>query len=332
MIVASVPRHGLVSLDDERGWSEALSGLPHAPGHTREWCRAMHHTTGWDTFLYAFTNGATRVICPIAERPWGSRTDITTPPGFSGFVAVGPTAGFADEWLRYARERRWVSGYIGLNPVLANGVEDLPAIPHHTVYSLDLRLPADELIGRMDRNRRRQLRVALDPGNPIVTDRAELTDFIVREYPAFAARSEIALSRRLGSATLRELCGASNSILAGAMSGGVLEAAYLIVYTPYAADSVLSVSVPGGQHHAVRLLWHGVTALRRIGVPVLNLGGGVRPGDSIASFKERFGPAVHPLESVRQVYDPEAYAALCRERGADPGDRDGYFPAYRSDE
>jgi hypothetical protein len=35
------------------------------------------------------------------------------------------------------------------------------------------------------------------------------------------------------------------------------------------------------------------------------------------------------MRAVKAVYDLPAYEDLCRRRGADPGDRDGFFPAYR---
>jgi hypothetical protein len=64
-------------------------------------------------------------------------------------------------------------------------------------------------------------------------------------------------------------------------------------------------------------------------VPWFNLGGGMTPGDSLADFKARFGATPLPMRAVKAVYDPPAYEDLCRRHGADPGDRDGFFPAYR---
>jgi hypothetical protein len=62
---------------------------------------------------------------------------------------------------------------------------------------------------------------------------------------------------------------------------------------------------------------------------VLNLGGGIRPGDGVAQFKQRFGPKTLPLRSIKQVYQPETFSRLCGEVKADPNGRHDYFPPYR---
>jgi hypothetical protein len=65
-------------------------------------------------------------------------------------------------------------------------------------------------------------------------------------------------------------------------------------------------------------------------VPWLNLGGGMAPGDTLAEFKARFGASALPMRAVKAVYDRAAYVELCRQHGADPDDRNGFFPAYRN--
>jgi hypothetical protein len=73
-----------------------------------------------------------------------------------------------------------------------------------------------------------------------------------------------------------------------------------------------------------------VNYFKSIGIPTLNLGGGVRADDKLAAFKERFGGKKLTLNCLKQIYDPGAYTALCARVGTDPADRAGYFPAYRS--
>jgi hypothetical protein len=95
-------------------------------------------------------------------------------------------------------------------------------------------------------------------------------------------------------------------------------------------EYLFNVSRPGGERHGVSLVWAGVQHLRAAAARVLHLGGGVQPGDDIAEFKRRFGASTVPLRSIRQVFQPERYEALCAAVGVDPADRAGYFPAYRS--
>jgi hypothetical protein len=94
-------------------------------------------------------------------------------------------------------------------------------------------------------------------------------------------------------------------------------------------DFMFNVPLPEGRRHAAALLWCGVNRLKSVGVPALNLGGGIREGDSLAGFKQRFGARKLPFRCLKQVYEPAAYEALCRRKNVDPDDLSGYFPPYR---
>jgi hypothetical protein len=59
---------------------------------------------------------------------------------------------------------------------------------------------------------------------------------------------------------------------------------------------------------------------------VLNLGGGVAPGDSLDSFKSRFANDSAEFRTHEIVCDAAAYAELTRGRDAP----EGFFPAYRA--
>lgn len=60
------------------------------------------------------------------------------------------------------------------------------------------------------------------------------------------------------------------------------------------------------------------------GMP-LNLGGGVRPGDSLERFKQGFANAVAPFWTLELVCDADAYARLSAGRPDS-----GFFPLYRA--
>jgi hypothetical protein len=61
-----------------------------------------------------------------------------------------------------------------------------------------------------------------------------------------------------------------------------------------------------------------------LGAP-MNLGGGVRPGDSLEEFKRGFANRELPFRTHELVCDPEAYARLSAGR-----ERSKFFPAYRA--
>ena len=118
-------------------------------------------------------------------------------------------------------------------------------------------------------------------------------------------------------------------IMVGAGEGGSLESVAVFGHTVHGGDYLFNVSVPGGEHHAVNLIWAGVERLRALGVTSLNLGGGIREGDDLAEFKRRFGAAELPLVSLRQVYRQHEYERLCLQAGV-TSQRSGWFPPYRA--
>jgi Acetyltransferase (GNAT) domain len=61
-----------------------------------------------------------------------------------------------------------------------------------------------------------------------------------------------------------------------------------------------------------------------LGLP-LNLGGGVRAGDSLESFKRGFATATAPFRTHEVIADPAAYQEL-----SPRADAAGFFPAYRT--
>ena len=158
-----------------------------------------------------------------------------------------------------------------------------------------------------------------------------LASFFVEQYPLTMERKGAAQRHRFGRETLSALCELPDTFLVGAAgAAGDLESVSLFGHTPYAGDFLFNAALPGCAHHSVALIWVAVHRLVETAVPWLNLGGGMSPGDSLAEFKARFGARALPMRAVKAVYDPAAYEDLCRRRGADPDDRDGYFPAYRN--
>jgi len=327
-----VNRHRIIPLDAADAWSAALEGIPHAIAHTHAYARAMQRSSGFETFLYCFDDGTTRIVTPLAERPFGELVDVVTPYGFSGFVGSGEHARFPELWREFARSRRYVCGYIGLHPLLTRASYVCPSdvVEHHQVYVLDLTLSIEQLFRRLSELRRRGLKAWRASESTYSLDRERLAAFFVEQYTDFmrarGARDVYLVSKE----TLIALCEAPTMLLVGGCAAGRLEAVALFGYTPYVGDYLFSVSVEGGQRHTTALIWYAVQYLQALGVPLLNLGGGIRPNDGVAQYKERFGAARVPLRALQHVYRAREYAALCRRVGADPRDRGGYFPAYRA--
>lgn len=317
-----------IPLGAPEAWRAALEGVPHGFTHTWEHCHAMHLTSGAPTHLWQLDCAGARVVCPFVERRCMEALDVATPPGISGFAGTAELPSLAQHWRRFARERGHVAGYIGLNPLFARPSYAEGAETYNSIYTLDLRLDLPLLLARMDANRRRQLRDFAAVRERMVTDRARVSAFVMREYPSFVARVRPAAEHLWSTDTLQFLCGLEATLLIGLEGTDGIEAAHLYGHTRYAADLVLNVSTPAGRAHTTAQIWFAAEHYRRLGVPVLNLGGGVREDDTIAQAKQRFGCARLPLRALKQVYDAAAYARLCAQAGVDPADR-GWFPPYR---
>lgn len=309
-------------------WEAALEGVPHVFGHTWGGCQALA-LAGQEAVLFVAEEGERRVACPLIERPIDGRLDVATPYGFSGLTGTGPWPGFAERWRRFAAERGYVAGYLAVNALFGDESYADPetvTVANQT-YVLDLRGGVEGVWSGLSTNRRRQLREWRLEDYEVGGE--EIAAFFVEQYPATMERKEAAARHRFPAATLTALCELPETFLVGARRDGRLESVSIFGHSPHAGDFLFNAALPGCAHHSVGLIWVAVQRLVEQGVPWLNLGGGMRPDDSLADFKARFGARPLPMRAVKAVYDPAAYQDLCRRHGGDPDDRDGFFPAYR---
>jgi hypothetical protein len=323
-----VSEERLVSLSEPEEWARALEGIPHVFGHTWGSCHALG-LGGDPAMLFVAKGEGARVACPLIEREIDGLRDIATPYGFSGLTGTGPWPGFARHWQELAASRGYVAGYLAVNALFGDDTYADPAtvtVANET-FVLDLRDGVDGAWSRLSTNRRRQLRDWRAEDYDV--DGEGLAEFFVAQYPLTMERKEAATRHRFPAETLAALCELRETFLVGARGEGGLESVSLFGYTPYAGDFVFNAALPGCAHHSVPLIWSAVHLLVERGVPWLNLGGGMSPGDSLADFKSRFGATPLPMRAVKAVYDQAAYEELCRRHGGDPTDRDGFFPAYR---
>jgi hypothetical protein len=324
--------HKCIPLNSPVEWKNALQGIKHAFAHTWENCYAMHLTTGFTTYLYCFENENVRIICPIAEREFEGHIDIVTPYGFSGFVGNGDCLDLPQHWREFVRKQRYVCGYIGLNPIFENQTyfDNNDLYSYNSIYVLDLRLSRDRLFSNLSKNRKRDLKQWEKTSGNLITDKNALKTFFLANYSEFFRRKRATSAYDFRKASLEFLFELENVFVLGAGGSDRLEAATVFTYTSDIADALLHASLAEERQHSAALLWHGANYFKSMGIPLLNLGGGVRANDSLAWFKERFGGRKLPLRCLKQIYNLEIYATLCARVGVDPADNAGYFPAYRS--
>src|SRR5215475_3357169 len=250
-------RQELIPLEEPERWRDALDGIPHAFAHTWESCHAMSLTTRHRTFLYQFVSDGARIVCPVAERRYAGEVDIVTPFGFSGFATFGQSVEFSQAWLCFARDREWVCGYIGLNPLLECAAHYPPSdvYQQNELFYLDLRLDEAALYQRLSRCRKRQMKAWNARENWLCTDREILADFIVAEADAFFRSRRASSAYGFEPATWRTLLALPNVVLIGATDEGRIVAATVFAYAETIADALFNVSLPEGRDAATSIMW-----------------------------------------------------------------------------
>ena len=316
----------LIPLESREEWREALKGIKHTFGHSWENCYAMHLTTGLKTYLYSFEADDIRTICPFTEREFEGYIDIVKPYGFSGFVGNGRHPDFVRSWGEFVRDRGYVCGYLGLNPLFdySNNFHADEIHQYGIVYILDLTPDAEDLLANMSRNRRRQLKK--DWGtirSNFVLEKSVLEKFFIEHYHDFLRKKNASPVYFFSKETLSYLFRLDNVILVGTHTAGKVTAVSVFSYTADAGEYLFNVSLPEGRENSAALVWYGINYLKSRHISSLNLGGG-----STGEFKRRFGSKVLPLRCLIEIYRQDIYDMLCHRMNVDPRNT-GFFPAYR---
>lgn len=316
------PALRIAALSDRAAW-DAIAATTGVPSHQWSYAAALAQGGLAPCIAEARAEGG-RVVIPFFERGWHGSTDVCTLLSVSGATAEGLAGPALALWQAQARARGWVAGYLQFAPGSGlAGVEGLR--DGNEVLRLDpvVQGRAHEASG----NIRAKLHEAQRMGAELVTDPPRLAEALVTLYPAAMARLGAAATHALGDATLRALAAAPGTLLLGAAVQGRIEAVALFPATATQAEYFLSAATEAGRVLSALLIREAIARLADRGVRMLNLGGGVRPGDGIHSFKRRFGGEPARLQALCQVYDPAAFAALCARFPAPAGSR--WFPPYR---
>ena len=311
-----------------------MSGWVDIEGYRRAWER---HGDGdayfTPEFLHASAIGADAepaafvhdgVLYPFLVRPLpGGRCDLTSGYGFGGPSAPGDWRGAFRE---ACAERGVVSEFVRFHPVRGNqrfAGDDITVTRVQEMVVLDVHGTDEELIQRMLPQARNKLRKAVRAGLGVEES---------RDFDRFS---------RLYTAAMRHL-GADESYLFGPEYFQALddlgasltmldagEAVALFLSGAGAMHYFLAASTDDGRRHAATnlIINEAMRRARDAGLQVLNLGGGLREGDSLHDFKTSFGPGRAPYCVGSAVHDEAAYRELCA--GAESESAGGFFPAYR---
>jgi hypothetical protein len=268
--------------------------------------------------------------CVFSERDWHGTVDIYSPSGFSGFVTSGPVPGLREQWHQFVTDRRYVCGYFALHPMLAQRDIHVKLTKAKDLYVLDLTKGISALRDGSDQNVRRSLRTWAKSRISFVEERGALTDFLLRNCNDFLSRKNACSTFRWTTGALKTVADDPNVLMVGAADSLGLCIVLTFARSAFGAEYHLNINVRDGRRYTVPLVFWGLERLAELKTPWLNLGGGIRPGDSIAKAKERYRPVRVPFYAAKEIYDVDRYTTLCREAGfEDVNSPDGYFPKYR---
>lgn len=316
----------VITMDQPGRWMDAhaLGGLPSQSWHYAQGLLAA----GIEPMLAVVNAGGSRMLMPFHERGWQDSIDITTLIGTSGAHVTNHSSLPLKRWRDHAIERGYVAGYIQLSTstCLRDPEVGGELVSVNEWFELDISKPDpgagfSELI-------RRKIRRAGSVAQ-LVTDRSALATRLKQLYPVTMKRVGARSNYAFPNATLDAWIAAPGSLVIGASEGAAIEAVILFLVSADQAEYHLVGSSERGRNLVAWLIAQAVELLRERGVRILHLGGGVRCGDGLHGFKQKFGGDPKPLQAVRQVYDASRYEQLCAQAGTPPWGGT-WFPAYRT--
>jgi hypothetical protein len=315
----------VLSLENRDLWEKEHQdgGLP-SQSWDYAWANAA---SGTDPRLAVVQAGGARMLLPFFERQWMETTDIATVLGLSGASISSNSTAPLLHWRHFATKKGWVAGYIQLSAgtTLSESPSPGELVKGNAVFVFDLRTWS---LKQSSTTIRRKVKYATKSGVALVDDRAVLADSLKELYPIAMQRVGARPQYNLSSATLDRLTYTPSSLALGVDVGGAVEMVALFLIAGDRADGQFVGTSERGREYAAWLYAKGIELLRDQGVRLVNLGGGVIPGDGIYQFKEKFGARPTRLYAVRQIYDRVKYEELCKRAGAPANER--WFPAYRA--
>lgn len=195
-----------------------------------------------------------------------------------------------------------------------------------TNYYFELHHELDGLLARQARDCRQRLNKALRSLDYQLVNESPLNGF-VENYRRIAHKNAFSRHYRFDKADFIRLRHDPGIEYLEIQSGGDFHAGGFFAVFGHEVDYLFGAD---SLHHpdTIRLLiWEAVKHFKRQGRKRLYLGGGISEGDSLASFKQRFGTEQQRCSSIRMVLDrPRAEVYM-----GEPFSTDwfaGWFPPY----
>lgn len=327
--------HFLIPTDDENNWKRAVKGIRHPFTHQWEYGRAMERSSGLKTFLYVGKDGSRSAICllSVREKEGGVR-ELVSPYGFGGIVSdftPEKLEALRSEWVGFCGNAGFVTAYIMQHPLFPLDTVSWQGLieDYHVLYLLDLRHRVEDLWARMGNTHRYEIRrLEGNHAAKVVTDKTRLTTALKTLYPETMGRVRASSVYFSLESSLDQLTKTAGALLIGVETADGVQNVSLFLHTSCVAEYFLSASSAEGRKYSRQVLWSAVILLKDLGVEWMNMGGGVKPGDTLDQFKRRFGGVAVNGQVVKVVFNQERYNSLCNKYCVGYEGRTSFFPPY----
>jgi hypothetical protein len=342
-----VTTEGELCLPSSSRWEQALRRLRHDVYHRPAYVAFDAACAAGRPAGFVYQESGHVFLLPLVLRPipGSDRVDATSPYGYPAPVSDTEDEGFWDAAVAALRRCLAAEGavccFARLHPLLPAPAAALARagtlVQHGETVSINLCLPEEEMWRQVRGNHRRHINRARRLGRTVVLDDWHHLDAYIAIYHETMRRVGATCYYFFGPryfAALRDAMG-ERLHLAVVLAGDVPIGGGLF----FEEDGIVQYHLGGSRTDRLpeqpsKLM---IDEVRRWGSArgntVLHLGSGVGGRDNpLFHFKAGFSDARHPFHTWRMVVDAAEYRRLSRAQspGADPDDRDGYFPAYRT--
>jgi len=212
--------------------------------------------------------------------------------------------------------------------------EGITIIAEKPVFCIPTSETIEDLWRRFGRNNRRHLkRWHEDQTGQLTFDQSKLRDALRALYPDFAARRNVSAAYRFNDEQIELFSSDPKySYLVGVTrNDGSVRFVRCFLFTEHWADAFIEAQVEDSMNDSRPVYWAGIEWAHRLGIPFLNLSGGITSGDSLEFFKKSLGGIKNELFRAPIIADQTRYEVLCAEAGV-PKDISpiGYFPPYHT--
>lgn len=325
----------IISLDSKLEWNAEVSKLPHSVYHTWDYNHAMSQSSKDKPFLFSALSEENQLICILAQRQrFMNLPEIYTPYGLGGIVIKDPFRScnkIQEIWEAFVDANNFHCAYLMLHPAFLPPLQTwgLPVYDHLPVYLLDLKQSITSLWKALSKGHKYEIKRSRNLSYLKLTkDKNKILKPLIRLYSETLKRVGASATYHFSDQTLKEIVCSNHTQLFAAEENGRIVAITLFLTSKNITEYFLSAASETGRAHTRHLIWEAIKTLKSQEVCCLNLGGGIKAGDDLDKFKQRFGGIKKVLQVVKAVYDEKKYSHLCQVSGVSSTEREGYFPGY----